>query len=424
MNARIIAIAILVAVAGNAYPAGFRLAEQDAKANGMGNAFVAVADNASAAWYNPAALINLEGTNLSLGSVMVEAFMEHKNDSPGVSIGLDRIKERVHMPPHFYAAHKINADWAVGLSINTPFGLSTEWDPALAATRRVATRSEIKTAYHNLNGVRKINEHLSVAAGASYVKLNAGMDKIVTATHPLGLIAPQTVEQTLKGAGTSTGYNLAALYKMDKWRFGSSYRSKVRVKAKGTMLLPLTGGWYTSGVDDSDAFVNLTLPDLLQIGASYKQSDSWPFSAEADYTNWTTYRLLAINYVTRGGIMSTSLDPKDWESVWAFRAGAEHKLSDAWKVRMGAFYDMTPVKDHGLRDGRFDTRVPDSDRLAASVGAGYAWRNLTVDASLMYIKFMKRTIAASMQDDAVGDVLNGAYEAHSVLPAITAAYKF
>ena len=92
MNARIIAIAILVAIAGNAYPAGFRLAEQDAKANGMGNAFVAVADNASAAWYNPAALINLEGTNLSLGSVMVEAFMEHKNAQPGVSIGLTRSK--------------------------------------------------------------------------------------------------------------------------------------------------------------------------------------------------------------------------------------------------------------------------------------------------------------------------------------------
>ena len=77
VNIIVLLLVGLMGLASSVNAAGFRLSEQDAKANGMGNSFVAVADNASAVWYNPAAMTDLEKTNLSLGTVMVYPTMKH-----------------------------------------------------------------------------------------------------------------------------------------------------------------------------------------------------------------------------------------------------------------------------------------------------------------------------------------------------------
>src|ERR1039457_6263620 len=46
---------------------GFLLPDQDAFATARGEAFVATADNASAVYYNPAGIAQLEGNNLRAG---------------------------------------------------------------------------------------------------------------------------------------------------------------------------------------------------------------------------------------------------------------------------------------------------------------------------------------------------------------------
>ncbi|MDQ6988240.1 MAG: outer membrane protein transport protein, partial [Mariprofundaceae bacterium] len=46
---------------------GFFIPEQAAKASGMANAFVAIADDASANWYNPAGLAFLPKSGVQFG---------------------------------------------------------------------------------------------------------------------------------------------------------------------------------------------------------------------------------------------------------------------------------------------------------------------------------------------------------------------
>ncbi|OGR66470.1 MAG: hypothetical protein A2X30_04785 [Elusimicrobia bacterium GWB2_63_16] len=405
VNIIVLVVAVLMGLAGSVNAAGFRLSEQDARANGMGNAAVAVSDNPSAVWYNPAAITGLEGTNLSLGSVMVLPQMEHTNTDGSK----DRIEQTVHLPPHFFATRKLNEKFSIGLGVLAPFGLSTEWDKNTALTRRVATDSEIQAIYSNLNGAYKVNENLSVAAGASFVRLDATMNKMVTATS----------EQTLEGDGTGTGYNVAATYKWNKYKFGASYHSKVKIDVDGKINLVV--GAPTVDAANQNATTKITLPDTFQIGVAHQCTDSWLFTAEADYTNWATYRRLVIDYTTTLGVAKQSIDNKNWSSVWAFRLGGEHKVNENWKLRLGAFYDVNPVKED-----YFETRVPDSDRVAVSFGAGYAKGNITVDASYLYLRFMKRTIDNSIQDDATvaPTAINGKYSSVARLPAITVGYKF
>ena len=58
---------IAASLASKASANGFRLLDQDAFATARGEAFVATADNASAVYYNPAGITQLDGNNLRSG---------------------------------------------------------------------------------------------------------------------------------------------------------------------------------------------------------------------------------------------------------------------------------------------------------------------------------------------------------------------
>jgi long-chain fatty acid transport protein len=394
-------------LASSVNAAGFRLSEQDAEANGMGNSFVAVADNASAVWYNPAAMTDLEKTNLSLGTVMVYPTMKH--DYTG---GSDSIAKVMHVPPYFYATHKLNDKMALGFGFNAPFGLSTDWK-SNSATAGVATYSDIEDFNYNLNGAYKVSDKLSVAVGADYMYLTAKLNN-------------STLD--LNGTGHGWGYNAAAMYKLnDKWNFGANYRSPVKIDVDGTAAT--TALFHNSTglpAESNSAKTKITLPDTLQIGGAYKVDSKWLVSATADYTDWSTYHALTVKsnsmipltmfmhslYGTP--VSDTIIEPKDWQSVWGFHAGTEYKYSDAWKFRAGAFYDYNPVKNKN-----FDTIIPDSDRVAFSVGAGWTKGNIVVDASYTYLMFVNRTVSNASQAP-----VDGTYKCNAQLPALSVGYKF
>jgi long-chain fatty acid transport protein len=93
------------------YPAGFMVYNQDAAATGMGNCFTAIADNASAVFYNPAGINQLDGTQLRSGFHLV---------FPNTSFRGAESGERTDMKTDFaalitgYLTHKVNDKISIG----------------------------------------------------------------------------------------------------------------------------------------------------------------------------------------------------------------------------------------------------------------------------------------------------------------------
>jgi long-chain fatty acid transport protein len=407
---------LMACMAGNLSAAGFRMANQAAAPNAMGNAYVAVAEDASSVWYNPAAMVNLEKTNMSLGSVMVISQTKHHNTESNTSI-TDKTHRTYTLLPHFYATHKLADKWALGLGVNVPFGLSTNWDDTKAITRSIATYSTIRAMDYNFNAAYKLDDKLSLALGLDYYKLDAEMDKWYTVLHPISGATLYDAEYLLKGDGHGTGYNVAAMYKYtDKMQFGANYRSGVKVNVKGSVFHPALGGPGHGYFNDANTRIHL--PDMFQLGAAYQYTDKWLFSAEADYTNWATYHKLVIKW---NNDTTTSTEQKSWNSVWAYRVGAQYKYADNLKFRGGAYYDNTPVGDRHL-----ETRSPDADRIGLSLGAGWTKGAFTVDASYLYVMFKDRTSIGSLGGStaSANHLLDGKYTANAHLPAITVGYKF
>jgi len=380
-------LAVILGMTVNAQAAGFRIGEQDARANAMGNAFVAVADNAAAAWYNPAATVDLEGkNNVSAGLVLIVPRMEHYSETQRHS---DLIKPKGNIAPHMYAVTKLNDRTALSLSVNAPYGMASVWDKE-SYTSEYSVKSEVKDINYGLNLAYKLSEKFSVAAGVDYASIDAYLTK---------MYGPY--ELKISGDGYGLGYNAAAMYHYnDKWDFGASYRSSITSTLRGNARV----------VSKTAIKADLTLPDTFQIGAAYRLNEKWRFTVVGDYTNWSTYDEIVFKNRSDGTTYGSEV--KDWNDAWAVRLASEYVINDRWKVRGGAFYDWTPVPE-----SHFETRVPDNDRLSFSIGFGYAHKDLSLDFSYCHVRFFDRSIGG-------GTDLSGKYYATASLPAVTLGYKF
>ncbi|MHB8846199.1 MAG: OmpP1/FadL family transporter [Nitrospirota bacterium] len=394
------------------FAAGFLLPDQDSAAMGMAGAFAGQADNAATVWYNPAGMTQLDGTRISGGVIGIYPVLTHESNT-----GTTDVSSRdIHLPVHFYATHRMNDAISFGVSINNPFGLSTDWDQNTSSTKYVATYSKVVTVEVNPNIAYKLNDSASVAFGVAYVHLSATLEKTVSVILP-GPILLGDHNFRLSGDGDGWGLNAAVLYKISpNVHAGLSYRSRIKIDVDGD--LELTGG---PAATSATGQTSITLPDLVQLGVSYKASEKLLLNADLDYTMWSTYDRIVI---TSGNPLFNTTDEKQWHDVWCLRIGGQYRLADQWKLRAGYVYDKNPIGE-----SRFDTRTPDADRQGVTIGAGYAFGNATVDLAYMYLRFNSRTISNSLADNdpnplTPDDSLNGTYKSRAHLAGITVGYKF
>jgi len=401
------------------FAAGFRLPEQDTAAMSMASAFVGQADNPSAVWYNPAGITRFDGTRISGGVIGIYPVLTHENNT--VNPGTTDVSSRdIHLPFHLYATHKLNDRIAFGISVNNPFGLTTDWAPA-SSTRYVATFTNLATTEVNPNIAYKLSDHLSAAFGIAYVHLRATLENTANVILP-GPTLLGDHNFRMSGDGDGWGFNAAVQYKVsDAVSSGLSYRSRIKIDVDGTA--DLTGGPAAISASGS---TTITLPDLVQLGVSWKTSDNLTVNADLDYTLWSTYDRMVItsDLFTPLTGSNTMTDEKQWKDVWCLRIGGEYKLSDQWKLRAGYLYDKNPVPE-----GHFETRTPDSDRQGITIGTGYTKGNMTIDLGYMHLRFNDRTVNDSQADDDANPLtpanpLNGTYQSQAQLAGITIGYTF
>ena len=143
---------------------GFQLNEHGAKPMGLGGAFTAIVNDASAVYWNGAGLSYLEGTNLLLGAALIAPSTSFRGVTPAVD--KSTMKSQVFVPPHFFISHKISDEFSVGLGASVPFGLGTEWREGWMG-RYLAVETELQTISFPLVISWAILENLSISIGGS-----------------------------------------------------------------------------------------------------------------------------------------------------------------------------------------------------------------------------------------------------------------
>lgn len=411
----------LVLLPSSLMAAGFNIYEQSAKASGLAGAWVAQADDAAANWYNPAALVWMEGSEFQVGTNLITAGGDTEFTSSDIRFGLTQettfeAEGSIETPSHLYFAQKVHPNIAYGIGITNPFGLVTDWQ-----TRPVtfaAQRSELVTFFLNANVAFRLTEHTSVAVGLSYVDADL---KEFSREVPIDLDGNpfngfEVVGATnLSGTGDDTAWNVALHHRQDNWSFGLTYRSDVTVGIDGNVEFQNFGPLSPFFVN-SPGTADLHLPDMAAIGFAWSPgaNSDWTIETDIAWAGWSVFDALQVDIANNVPGFVNDIDLReDWDDTLSYRMGVTKRSGNS-EWRFGLVFDEQTVPEDTLRPS-----IPDAERFAPTFGYGRKGNKWNVDAYYMPL-FVSDSTAVGTEEG----VIQGEYSSFAHLGGITVSRRF
>jgi long-chain fatty acid transport protein len=422
---------------GHALGSAFALAEQNVM--GLGNAFAgsgATAEDANTLWFNPAGLGRLALTQVEVAAHAVRPSSK-LNDNGSQAAALQPLGSTggdagdLALVPNLYGMTAITPTLRLGLGINAPFGLKTEYDNGWLG-RYQALKSEIKTVNVNPAIGWRATDRFWLGAGLNYQHLKATLTNNVNYSAILasrgypqlvaaGAISPAAAQQlSAATAGLDSfasitaddgawGWNLGAMWSFNgdannevgASRLGLAYRSKIKYTLEGTVsfdnpaiptlpgnFAPLTGTVRTvAGAINQAALFNggvradLEMPDTASLSYYHRLTERWELLGDVTWTGWSSIKAIRIVRTT-GDELSTLV--QNYKNTWRYSLGVNYNASEKLVLRGGVAFDQTPVNDTDR-----SARLPDSDRTWLALGARWKYTSaINFDVAGAYI-FMK-----------------------------------
>jgi long-chain fatty acid transport protein len=420
-------LVVLLFAATSAMAGGFRLPEAGAKAMSMGFAFTAQANDPSAIYFNPAGIVQLEGTNAKVGVTYIKAnggtFTGTTPLTGGASVS-ETQKDLDFFVPNTFITKKVSPNFAYGVGIFAPFGLGQEYEnPNTSIFRNQITKIDLMTIVINPTVAWKINGVLSVGAGIDFMYGKAELNK--TPFNPA--LGGNLYNSSLEGDGTAWGYNFGLLLTPSpNWKVGFAHRSGFDLDIKDgdveiRNISPATSATFFGGATSFDTKGNATarIPATTEFGIAYIRN-RLTLEVDASFTWWHSYRNLRVEIKDQiPPVLVTTDSPKNWDDTVAIYVGGEYRVTDPLALRLGFRYDPTPVPADTM-----GPELPDADKIYYCAGAGYKVRNWTFDLAYMYVDKKDRTVSNSRFEGANPVGFNGKWTGDSHLVAFDVGYKF
>lgn len=414
----------LLGVCGIANAAGFGLIEQSG--SGMGNAYAgaaAVAEDASTIFFNPAGMTYLPDSQLVVAIHAIKPSADFSNQGSRSGVGTPMTggdggdAGDWAFVPNLYFAKAINDSFRVGLGINAPFGLKTEYSDTWVG-RYHAIKSELTTININPSLAFKVNDMVSLGAGVSYQRAEAELTNAVDfgticfgtfgpgACSGLG-ITPQADDGhvKIKGNDWSWGYNLGAMFQpTSSTRLGLAYRSEIKQELEGHVNFSSVPTAFAASPRFAYGKVKaeVKLPASASLSAFQQVNEQWEVMADVTWTEWSSFQELRV--IRDSGPLSgqtLSVQPENWHNAIRSSLGASYKYNDALKLRAGVAYDESPVSNSYRTP-----RIPDSDRTWLALGANYKFStNSSMDVGYTHIFFKDSTINQGAVPSSTGNLV-------------------
>ena len=410
---------------GQVNASGYALIDQNA--SGSGNAFAgaaAVAEDASTIFFNPAGMSYLPDSQfVTAGQAIKPTASFNDNDSKTIGpLGtpVSMLGGNGGDPgswaflPNFYYSKAVTDSIHLGLGVNSPFGLETQYENDWVG-RYQALKSQLQTININPSVSFKTNDTLSIGAGINIQYADTTLSNAIdVGTLCFGKVNPATCgalgltpqnsdgNVSIKGNDWGVGYNLGVIFRpIESTRIGIAYRSRINYTLRGNatfsnIATPLVGAFPNSVVT-----ANFVAPDSVSTSLVHQLNNQWELLADATWTHWSLFKQLKV-VETSGAVLNNQ--PENWQDTMRYSIGAIYRYTEKLKFRVGSAYDQTPVKD-----AYRTARIPDNNRIWMSVGANYILSsNNSFDAGYTHI-FVNN---ASINQGAVGTVtgqLQGSY---------------
>lgn len=446
----VLLLCVFLGLRGVSHGAGFKVSEQGAKAMGMGNAFAAQADDASALYFNPAGIAFLPGIQVNVGALgILVPQTEFRGTTPlsgtppldtGTDVVTERSRRDILIAPTLYATYSLDTiPLSFGLGINAIYPLSKTWDDSSVFRNQVQIAWIKPINFQPTVAYRFEGLDLAVAAGidVTYAMVSLQKSLYSPAIDPTAPAPPFGAYELgslgLDGTATDVGYNLGVLWKpRSDVSFGLAYRSKITLHVKGqaNYLATTPTGMGAIGLADSalfpytrarassDASTSLTLPDSIDLAVAWRPTDRVTLEFDATRTGWSSFKKLEFHFDSpQFAAFNNQPDPRNWRDVWSYKFGGQYQVNPRLALRAGYSFDETPVPDQTV-----DPLLPDADRHSFSLGAGIGHTLGTLDLAYMWVHFVDRSV--HNQDMTTLRGANGVFKSDAYLLAANLNLKF
>lgn len=413
----------LGAFAPEARASGYAVREQSALTQGSSQAGAAArGDDPSILFFNPAASAWMAGTNVTNAAFYIAPNVEIESGSANrnavfggttISGNLGGDSGYDALVPALYGTHRVNDQLALGIAITSPFGLVTKYQFDFIG-RYHALTSSLRTINVTPSVAVRPLPNLTVGVGLQFQYASARLSNAVdfgaigAAASP-GLAALGVRPGTRDGIASIEGTDWDAGWQIGvQWepvagtRLGAAFRSAIFHRLEGEarfervpaefgispLLAPLRAQFQNTG-----GSAKLTTPETVNLGISQRIGDRLTLLAGAEWTNWSRFRELRIQFDNG---RPDSVTEQRWRDAWFLNIGAEYRVTDTVTLRTGFAYDQTPTRQETRTP-----RIPDADRYWLSAGATWqATPNLALTAA--YTRVFADDTRVSLRDRGPG----------------------
>lgn len=382
---------------------------QGQKQQGMGHLGTAFTLGAENLFFNPGSIGFLQhrtmfsgGINGIIGTVVFQPENEREvyRTEPGIST-----------PFNLYATHQINKKWSAGLGVFIPFGSTVEWEEEWKG-RYILQKVELRTFNIQPTLSYKVNERLGIGLGGIIGIGSVLLEKDI----PVESNNDERYYARLEGSDVSFGFNIGVYYDVnDKWKAGVTYRSGIEYEVEdgdATFFRPESLSDRFPKNNSFDA--SLPLPSTTSFALTHKASERLGVGVEFNFVGWSVYERLKIDFEENTESLDDVNDRKDYKSGIIARVGAAYACTEEFTVRLGAYFDRTPVNER-----YWGPETPDMNKVGLTTGFTYQLSDRgAIDLSYIFIYGAEREVRNVEQG------FSGTAKAVAHVPGIGFSYNF
>jgi long-chain fatty acid transport protein len=373
-------LSALLFVPSLALASGYSLPNTNPRDLSLAASAIAAQNDSGAAYVLPAALARLEGPSVRIGSSVLNIFNTW-NDPTGAVADEDMDLEFTPLPSLSVAyggklAALGNRGWGVGLGVEPFGGGAVFWPDGWTGRYRILTVDR-----QVLSGVLtagfEVLPMLRIGGGLVYYYSMEELTQNVCISC-FGIAGAPDAKGTLDLSGGALSFDVSA--ELDPLpsvplRIAIDYKHKATQTLEGdvkwTGVHPAAAGAVPI-LNDQDAEQQLTIPNRLNIGVSYRAIK--PLLLMFTYTldRWKVYDADHFFGSRPGAQLRVE---RGYRNGYTLRGGAEYDLMPNLQVRAGVQRDVS-----GLRTSTYSPTLPDASSWAGSLGATFRFaRGVAVD---------------------------------------------
>jgi long-chain fatty acid transport protein len=472
----------------SAWGGGMGISNVGAKAQSMGGAFRAIADDWSAAYYNPAGLFYTTENRLTFNEVITHYRAKYTPDiqygdyEVGFFDGEINNRYKILTNPTLGGYFKLplfGKDIMAGLAIFQPFDYNNSWQVFHPLNNDAALPGQ--QIEHNLdavaiNGVLAIElmeNQLSFGISAGVLRTDLTYGSFFLRPNPLSedsafhsQVASRpndliTQWQRSEGDGLSPNLRTGLLFKATpRINLGLTYAMKSTVTVDGESsffyYMPDIPAYHNrTDVKSNHSSINyilssgaryeaftsfeteVTLPAQLGGGIAFQVNDKLLVAGDLEYTFWSDFDGYVFDYKfdDSGITLCTLLNvwmvedmvvPVDWKNTLKGSLGLQYQLSDVIRLRGGYAADQSPFDQGKLHPAFFDPGL----KHVFNVGLGLMFENIILDLATGYTTHTETTesgnydIAANGGPDDITDNMAGTYSGSAFETIVQFSVRF